>query len=235
MGLWDNWHFKVYAEETDLDDGFWADALKFEECQRARYIALRSNLPTEVSAKAKHEIRVMQHYVYAASSLIKRWVYEKKSSEFAIRNLTKGILGFLVLSFCLSIYPILAGDDKTGLFIKNSQLDDVSIILGLLLAALSGIVQLNYLRLDAINSLKLDRMVDGIAEVTGCTMSHGVIRMLHDYQDTPIYDGHLHYIKALVVCKYFEPEKLVELTDEVFEREYSIGIMRVHWNERTNK
>ena len=233
--LWNRWDSADKTKRVLSDAKFASEAQTFHERQSSNFYALNSNLPKKVGLAALHELRVVEHYMHAVRRHVQFWVAEKASFEQLMSSIKKWFYVLIGLGVILAVfqhvYPLLiVADQETQLWLSKFKLERSLFVLIVLAALLYSITWLFWENLERYHSMELSRMMDAIVELTGCSIPLYVIRHLHDYADTPVFEGYLNYVKALVLAKYFTPHNLDELTEKTFSNGFSQGEMYDYWN-----
>lgn len=228
--LWKYWDSADKTKRVLSDAKFASEAQTFHENESSNFYKLNSNLPNEVTLAAHHELRVAEHYMHAVREHMQRWVEEKASFKQLRSLIAKWFYVMVGLTAILVVYPRIVADQETQLWISSNNIETTLNVLTVLAALLYSIIWLLWENFERYYSMELGRMMDAIVELSGCEIPFNVIHHVHDYSDTPVFEGYLNYVKALVLAKYFTPHNLRELTEETFSIGFSHRHMRHFFN-----
>jgi len=228
--LWKYWDSADKTKRVLSDAKFASEAQTFHENESSNFYKLYSNLPNEVTLAAHHELRVAEHYMHAVREHMQRWVEEKASFKQLRSLIAKWFYVMVGLTAILVVYPRIVADQETQLWVSSNNIETTLNVLTVLAALLYSIIWLLWENFERYYSMELGRMMDAIVELSGCEIPFNVIHHVHDYSDTPVFEGYLNYIKALVLAKYFTPHNLRELTEETFSIGFSHRHMRHFFN-----
>ena len=228
--FWKYWDSADKTKHVQNDGKFASEAQNFQENQSSNFYKLNSNLPSEVTLAAQHELRVVEHYMHAVRKHMQRWVVEKASFKQLRSLIAKWFYVMIGLTAILVVYPRIVADHETQLWLSRYNIETTLNVLTILAALLYSITWLLWENFERYYSMELSRMMDAIVELSGCRIPFNVIHHVHDYSDTPVFGGYLNYVKALVLAKYFTPHNLRELAEETFSIAFSHRQMRDYFN-----
>ena len=233
MGLWDGWSMESkhrYLMDNDL--AFQA-ALDYEEHCRSVFRDIRKLIKIDDHRRLKHDERVLKHYFRKINDLMQWWIFEKRLYKAKQKSNQKFVW---VIGGAMLLLGIIPWIDSRVIF-TGTPFENLAYLIISLLAILGfrDFYQMHLMQArEEANSLKLDRMIDAVGEITGCTITFGFIRVLTDYQDTPVEDALNEWSRATLALKYVSIDEIDGL-DKNLEWDASRGILKEHWLEIENK
>ena len=231
FGLWDNWSGSDRSQELFNDEDLHRIACEYER----NYSTVRYQLQAKISPNElgtfEHDCRVLDHYFRQIRRLMQRWVFDKSINDIKRKNSEKYAIWMLLIFAGLSGYDYFFHDKALATWMDQYINWSALLIVFFGYSIVQSYRSFIYEMYSENNSIKLDRMIDDVANLTGYTITHKVIRMSTDYADTVVEEGNLHLAKAMLATKFLKSSDIYEFNNVTINWYHKCGIIDSDWDD----
>ena len=235
FGLWDNWSGSDLSRELLDDEYLHSVACEYERnYSRVRY-QLQAKISQSELGRFEHDCRVLDHYFCQIRRLMQRWVFDKSINDMKRKNFEKYAIWILLIFAGLSAYDYFFHDKVLATWMDQYINWLALLIVFLWYSIAQSFRSLIYAMYSENNSIKLDRMIDEVANLTGYTITYKLIRMCNDYADSIVEEGNLHLAKAMLATKYVKSSDLDEFGNVTISWYKKCGIIDSDWDSFSSR
>ena len=229
------WEGDDFGKSLYGDDKLLEEAIAFEEQQKRTYYSLLRNVDEKFRISAEHDASVLSHQFIAIGRLMRRCVSERNTINNLKSVANKWGYASFALAFFVILYPSIFSDQETSQFLKDYNIELILLVVGVIALTLNIILIFLWDSHERNYNIRLERRIDAAVGTNGCLMSVRLVRNLHDYFDTPVFEGELSYAKALVLAKYVPNPRLIEINEHGISASFENRIMSGRWDAYRSK